>query len=299
MKAYQPCASLASLLVLWQPVRTDAQEMEEVPASRPLQPSIMVVPFARADQDMRTVLEQDEVLRVAVTKVKEAFDRRGFSTVDFRARVRQLQTDKAMEMENQSSLKQELIELSGADIWVETEANIARSSSGNGVTVLLTAFDAHSGLSLANKVGNSPRFYTEQFEKLAEKAVEGMAEDFLNTLQLKFDDMVLNGRPAALNITFAEQSDLDMDSFVAGQDRMLSEILEEWLAEHCFKGYYHIQGVTATKLLVDELRLPRSDEQGRPYRPTRFAAELRNFLRSLGLESTRDVQGGRIFITIQ
>ena len=291
--------NLSFLVLLLAPglARTEAQPATDT-AARPLQPRIMVVPFARADQDMRTVLEQDEILRVAVTKVKEAFDRRGFSTVDFRARVRQLQTDKAMEMDNQSSLKQEIIELSGADIWVETEANIDRSATGNGVTVLLTAFDAHSGLSLANKVGTSPRFYTEQFEKLADKAVEAVATDFLNTLQLKFDDMVLNGRPASLNITFSGQSALDMDSYVGGQDQLFSEILEAWLAGHCHKGYYHVQGVTATKLLVDELRLPLTDEQGRPYRPTRFAAELRNFLRDLGLESTRDVQGARIFITI-
>jgi hypothetical protein len=54
---------------------------------RTIQPSIMVIPFARENQDMRKVLESDINLRVAVTKVKEGFDKRGFSTVDFVAKI--------------------------------------------------------------------------------------------------------------------------------------------------------------------------------------------------------------------
>jgi hypothetical protein len=267
-------------------------------APRSIQPSIMVIPFAKENQDMRTVLENDINLRVAVTKIKEGFDKRGFSTVDFVAKSKLVNNDKAMEMNNLSSLKQQIIELSGADVYVETEAKINRTDAGNSVTVIVTAYDAFSGLSLSNKVGNSPKFYTDSFEKLTEKAADGIVEDFLNTMQSKFDEIVKNGRIAALNITFSENATTDMDSEVGDTGKMFSEVLEKWLEENTFKGYFHLQGVTATKMIVDELRLPFSDANGNNYRPTKFAAELRNYLKKIGFESTRDVQGSKIFITI-
>lgn len=268
------------------------------PLTRKIQPTIMVIPFVKEGQDMRNILENEINLRVAVAKVKEGFDNRGFSTVDFRAKLKQLSNDKAMELENQSSLKQEVIEQSGADIYVETEAKPIKTGSGNSVTVIVTAYDANTGLSLANKVGNSSKFYTDNYEKLTEKAVEGLVEDFLNTIQSKFDEIVENGRLASLNITFSEGSSTDMDSEIGANGSMFSELMEEWLEKNTYKSYFHLQGVTATKMMVDELRLPFFDEEGRTYRPTKFAASLRNYLKTLGLESTRDVQGSKIFITI-
>jgi hypothetical protein len=151
---------------------------------------------------------------------------------------------------------------------------------------------------LANKVGNSPKFYTDNYEKLTEKAVEGLIEDFLNTMQLKFDEMVENGRIASLNITFSEGSSMDMDTEIGETGKLFSEVMEEWLEKNTYKSYFHLQGTTATKLIVDELRLPFQDEEGKTYRPTKFAASLRNYLKTIGLESERDVQGSKIFITI-
>lgn len=266
--------------------------------TRNIQPTIMVIPFAKESQDMRTVLENDLNLRVAVSKVKEGFDNRGFNTVDFRAKVKQLNNDKAMELENKSSLKQEIIELSGADIYIETEATVHRSDGGNSVTVIVTAYDAFSGFSLANKVKTSPKFFTENFEKLTEKACEGLVEEFLNTLQSKFDEIVQNGRIATLSITFAAGAAVDLDSEVGTPPELLSDKIENWLEKNAYKGYFHTSGVTATKMLVDELRVPFRDAEGNNYRVSKFAAEFRNFLKSLGLSSTRDIQGNKIFITI-
>jgi hypothetical protein len=80
--------------------------------------------------------------------------------------------------------------------------------------------------------------------------------------------------------------------------QLLSDQIENWLEKNAFKGYFHTSGVTATKMLVDELRVPFKDANGNNYRISKFAAEFRNFLKGLGIESTRDIQGNKIFITI-
>ncbi len=283
-----------STLLLAQKEAVEASKAE----NPTIQPTIMVIPFARENQDMRNVLERNVHLRVATTKVKEGFDSRGFTTVDFRAKLKQLNNEKAMEIENQSSLKQEVIELSGADIYIETESSVNYSNSGNSVTVIVTAYDAFSGQSLSNKVGTSPKFYTKDFNKLTEKAVDGIIEDFLNVMQEKFNDIVENGRTVSINIGFSENSDYDMDSEFGEDEDLFSDVLEDWFGENAYKGYYHVQGVTATKMILDDVRIPLRDLKGRNYRASKFAAKIRKYLKSLELDCTRDVQGTKIFITI-
>lgn len=263
-----------------------------------IQPTIMVIPFAKENQQLRSVLENDAPLRVAVAKIKEGFDDRGYSTIDFRAKLNQLNNDKIMEMENSTSIKQEVIELSGADIYVEVEVQQTKSGSGNSSTVIMTAYDAFSSKSLSNKVCTSPKFYSDDFVKLTEKAIGNTVEEFLNTIQLKFDDVIENGRSLSLNITFNEASSFDMDSEIGSDAALLSDLIEDWLADNALNAYYHIQGITSTKMIVDEIRVPLKDEEGRNYRVSKFVSSFRQFLTQKGMISSRDVQGSKVFITI-
>ena len=263
-----------------------------------IQPKIMVIPYTSVDKSIANELKNNDLARLAISNIKEAFDKRNFPTVDLAAKLKLLQNDRVMELENQVSLKQELIELSGADMYIETETTINRSSGGNSVTIILSAYDAFTGISLANKSAVSPRFYTESFEKLVDKAVGEMTDDFMNTLQMRFDDINENGRMLAMNISFSEDSMYDMDYEFSDLD-MLSDKIEDWLETNSKGSYYHIQGVTATKMIVDEMRVPLKTENGKNFRVSKFIQKFRKFLRTLDIDSTRDLQGGRIFITIQ
>lgn len=263
------------------------------------QPTIMVIPFAKADEDWRTRMEDDKIMRAAINLVKEGFDAAGYTTVDLRAKLRQLANDQAIEWNNLTSLKQEVIELSGADIYVEVEPIVRQSYTGNSGGIILTAYDAVSGVSLANHTAFSPTFHTEQYERLVGKAVEQGLPEFIPQITEAFADMLMAGRLLALNITLAPSVTYDLDSQVDGGDLLLAEVLADWLEENTLQGQYHLQGMTATKMIVDQLRIPFFDPaNGRPYPTYRFAVKLRNFLRSIGYESERDVQGNKIFITL-
>lgn len=171
-----------------------------------VQPKIMVVPFTKEGEDIRTILEEDADKRIVLTKVKEAFDSRGFTTVDFLGKLKSTSVQSGMSDEHQSDLKSMIIGSSGADIYVDTEMIINRSGSGNAVKVIITAYDISTGGSLSNKVGDSGKFYTEDFGKLGSKAIESCADDFLNVMQTKFNDMVSNGKSLNMTIGFDEGS---------------------------------------------------------------------------------------------
>ena len=269
-------------------------------AQNTVQPKIMVIPYVKQSEDLRTVLENDVNKRIAITKIKEAFDNRGFTTVDFAAKLKATTTDAAMTSKNQTDLKTMIVQQSGADIYVEAEVDVLMSSSGNSVKIIVTGYECSTGNSLANKVGESGKFYTDDIGKLASKSIETIAEDFLNTLQMKFTDIITNGKSILVIFGFADDSQLFMSSEVGSQGLQLSDEIELWMEEHAYKNNYHIQGTTDRQMIFDDVRIPLKDPTtGNNYNPNKFALDIFKFMRSLGIQIQRDIKGSTIYITIK
>lgn len=264
-----------------------------------VQPKIMVMPFVKEGEDIRTVLENDVNKRVALTKIKEAFDKRGFSTVDFLGKLKALSRQTGLAADNQSDLKTMIIQQSGADIYVEAEIDVLLSVSGNSVKVIITAYDISTGNSLANKVGDSGKFYTDDIGRLASKAIEGQADDFLNTMQTKFTDIVQNGRSINVSVGFAPTSQYSMASELGSDGTTLSDELELWMSENAYKNNYHIQGTTDKQMLFDDVRIPLKDANGNNYNINKFGLEMLKFFRSHGMQISRDISGNMLIITIK
>lgn len=265
-----------------------------------VQPKIMVIPYTKEGEDIRTVLEADVNKRIALTKIKEAFDSRGFTTVDFTAKLKAAGDNAIFTTDNQTDLKSQIIQMSGADVYVEVETDVLLSSNGNSVKMLVTAYEISTGNSLANKVGESGKFYTDDIGKLASKAIESCAEDFLNIMQNKFTNIVENGKSITINFGFAAASVHTMSSEVGTQGLQLSDELELWMEEHAYKNNYHIQGTTDRQMIFDDVRIPLKDPAtGNNYNTNKLALEIFKFMRSLGLKIARDIKGSTIYITIQ
>lgn len=264
-----------------------------------VQPKIMVIPYTKEGEDLRTILEEDVNKRITLAKIREAFDNRGFTTVDFTARLKAISQNGVFNSDNQTDLKSQLIEMSGADIYVEAEMNVLLSASGNSVKMIITAYDVSTGASLANKVGDSGKFYTDDIGKLASKAIGLCAEEFLNTIQAKFSDIVENGRSLIINFGFDQNSSYTMSSEVGTQGLQLSDEIELWMEDHAYKNNYHIQGTTDKQMIFDDVRIPLKDPKtGNNYNTNKFALEIFKFMRKLGLQVQRDIKGTTIYITI-
>jgi len=265
-----------------------------------VQPKIMVIPYVKQGEDLRTILEEDVNKRIAITKIKEAFDNRGFTTVDFIAKLKATNANATFASDTKTDLKTMIIQSSGADIYVEAEVDVLLSSNGNSVKMITTAYECSTGNSLANKVGESGKFYTDDIGKLASKAIESIAEDFLNVMQVKFTDMVENGKSVIINFVFDENSDYQMSSEIGEQGLLLSDEIELWMESHAYKNNYHIQGTTDNQMIFDDVRIPLKDPAtGNNYNANKFALEIFKFMRSLGLTISRDIKGNTIFITIK
>lgn len=265
-----------------------------------VQPKIMVIPFTKEGEDLRTILEADVNKRIAIAKIKEGFDTRGFTTVDFIAKLKAAKDNNVFTSENQTDIKSQIIQSSGADVYVQAEIIVEKSQSGNSVKLILNAYEASTGNSLSNKVGESGRFYTEDFNKLASKAVESCVEDFLNVMQNKFTDIVNNGKSVIIDFSVSEDSQTKMSTEVGADKLPLSDQLELWMEKNAFKNNYHIQATTELKMIFDDVKIPLKDQAtGNNYNPNKFALEIFKFFRTLGLQSGKDIKGNTIYITIK
>lgn len=265
-----------------------------------VQPKIIVIPYTKEGEDIRTILEEDVNRRIAITKIKEGFDNRGFTTVDFTAKLKAAKDNNILTSESQSDIKSQIIQMSGADIYVQAEVNAVRGNNGSSVTLVLTAYEASTGNSLSNKIGESGKFYTDDFNKLASKAVESCVVDFLNVMQIKFTDIVNNGKSVIIDISFDANSTYKMSSEIGADKLPLSDQIEMWMEKNAFKNNYHIQGTTALKMIFDDVKIPLKDPaNGNNYNPNKFALEIFKFFKGIGLQPTKDIKGSTIFITIK
>ena len=240
-------------------------------------------------------------MHIVVTVIQRAFDQRNFTTIDFGGALRAVERRGGMTIENQTSLKQAIIEYAGSDIYVESRLSLHRSEAGTRATVQLNGIDSYTGAALSNEVCRSERFRTDDIGRLAERALSKCLDTFLDTMNKKFGQIVKDGRSLVIDIRFAQESELDMYTDAGQHDDALSDVLEEWFADNAYKNYYRIAGVGDTYMLIDPFRIPlREPGTDRNYTPSKFASEIRRYVRGdLGINCKMDVLGATIFVTLE
>lgn len=289
---------LLGAALLLTPQISRAQAATSTATVNTVQPKIMVIPYVKTGEDLRTILEQDVNRRIALTKIKEGFDSRGFTTVDFVAKLKAAKDNQVFTSENQTDIKTQIIEMSGCDIYVVAEVDAQQGSTGSSVNLVLSGYEASTGNSLSNKVGTSGKFYTDDFAKLSSKAVESCIGEFLNTMNAKFTDVVNNGKSVLVDISFADGSATNMETPVGTDQLPLSDALEEWFGKNSMKNNYHIQGTTKVKMILDDIRIPLKDANGNNFSSNKYALELFKHLRTLQLTPSKQIKGNTIYITI-
>ena len=265
-----------------------------------VQPSIMVIPFVPEGVDIRQALDVSDEKRQVIAQISGAFADKGFSTKDFYANFKSVSQNAAFEDGVKTDLKSQIIQSSGADIFVEADINITNSGDGNSVRVVIKACESSTAKVLASKIGDSGKFYTTDYGKLGAKAVQKAMEGFLTTMQQSFNDMIENGRSIVVNITFNEMSDYDTTTEVGEDGFQLRDVLELWMEENAYKNYYHIQGTTDKKMIFDEVRIPLKDPTtGRNYNINKFSMSLASFFKKHGMSVDRNLNGGTLYITVR
>ena len=261
-------------------------------------PKIMVIPFTKDGEDLRTILDEDINSRIAITKIKEGFDSRGFTTVDFVGKLKIAKDNQVFTSDNQSDIKSKIIEMSGCDVYVVAEVDTKKDNTGASASIIISSYDTSTGNSLSNKVSNSGKFETNDTGRLVSKAVDKCMEEFIATMNMKFADIQKNGRSVLVDFSFSENSSYNMTSEIGNDKLALSDVLEEWFSTNSFNNNYHIQGTTNLKMIFDDVKIPIKDKNQNNYTTNKFALEIFKYLKTLGLEPSKEIKGSTIYFTI-
>lgn len=263
-------------------------------------PSIMVIPRVKEGQNIRTIIDDDFNIRVATTKVQEAFNSRGFTTVDFVAKLKAATTQDVFTGDAISDYKTQLLQYANPDIYVEVDYSVRKADGMTIATVLLTGYDCATGNNLGAKDASRGSELDDP-ALLVGGCMTDKADEFLNVMQTKFTEMIEDGRQVTLVFKFADGSEWNAESEVPAKDNgELSLVLEDWVSGKAVKNNYAAPRTTSNAIYFDDVRIPLRDAVTcKNYTTTKFRSDVTAFLKSCGIMSTPTVNGAQIMMTIK
>lgn len=290
---------LSFLLLFWM-MPLSGQNTTPCADKTKLNTQVLVMPWTMEHQDIRTVLDSSFDLRVALTKVKEAFENRGLRVKGFEETLKSAKMADVLTGDNQADLKSTLVQFANTDIVVEVEFLFYKNPGSNNVKINLTAFESSTALSLSSKTAVSNQNNSNDVGLHVIGAMEKIADDFMNTMTIGFNDIIENGKPVLVNVSLDKNSSNNFDSEIASvSGKELSLIIEDWISDHAVKGNYSPPNVSSNKMVFPEVRIQLLNPVDcKRYSSNRYAKELSNYLKTLNINSNSKSIGNSLFITI-
>lgn len=271
-----------------------------------IQPQIMVIPRVPDGKDMKVFYDADPTIQTGMSKINEAFLKRGAHLKSFDQALKQVTANRNINKAsgNEDDYKSLVLQNAGADIYVEVKIDIVAHPARNAksASIILEAYQTGTSSLLSSKTIAGPMFQTDDVGRLTMMAMDTVSESFLNLLQVKFDDIVENGQSVYVEFTIAPGSATNFDEEIKGAGgKLLSEVLDDWFAAHAVHGQFSNQGVTTNKLIISDVRIPLR-KPGNPnsnYTGQNLFSDILKYLRSIGLQAKREIgTNNKILITI-
>lgn len=244
-----------------------------------IQPTIVVVPYAKQGEDIRQLVENNAMYAMAINTIQSEFNKRGFNTNDFIQLAKShTRNDMISDAEGGASdIVTQIISESDADISVEVQINPKTENGVSEILVMLKAAEAISGEVLSTQNYTSDKFNTSDMLKLLQRALSKINDDFFIYLQNSFNNIVQTGRNMNIQIRFADNSPITAFSRIGNPALPLDRQLRTWAKQHSFGGYFKPR---VTKNIIDlSIKVPLYDQTtGEPYQITDIQDPLLDML---------------------
>ncbi len=278
--------------------------------SKPSKPRIMVIPLTLSDQDPRDVYEKDPKQRYATAKFQELLLEKGAYVIDFLAAVKAAETENALNGLAVSDVKSTIIDYSGADIYLELElAEVKKGSYGTSINITSKMYDAFTQELFGTTIidGDNPVNVNDPlvwigstFKKASSK---GEILNLLNNINAKFGEIHEIGRNVKVIVNL-ETDEYDFFNIASTGDNLASEI-QSWLTDESNALSYDDPRDGAKIIRFPGVRIPLKNAKGKSYKPSQFAKDFTNYIKTLHLQGGGKVNavstaiGGLITITLK
>ena len=266
------------------------------------QPTIMVVPYKQGDRSYREMLRETQYVdyRNAIARVQDALISKEFSIKDVMAVLEA--TEKSGFFESSTSIENldtQLINNSGADIYVTVDAGYNSNSEGSVGSITVVAYERASGRLLSSKQGMSRRYQKATLSDLFRLAINNIADDFVKDMNLAYAKKADLGNTFVLRVSTGNNSATDLDTNVPSLGVPLSDAIRLWLKKNAYKGRFHVQGTTRDLIIFDEIQVASKTKEGVFIDANDFALDIFSYLRNdLSINCDKRVDGSTVYITI-
>lgn len=299
--------------------------VENTGSPKALKPIIMVVPekawcinhgFVRNDNpkvpDYEKALLNDEVLNV-VTKMGGIMQERGYPLKNLQSALDELKNEEAMDKALTSRADGEIMEddldkltrVAQADILVNIAFTRTNYGPRNMVEFRVTSIDAATNKQIGGETGRSSASGAP-ISTLLEESVLGFMDNFTNSIQRHFEDIVANGREGSVIFKIASDCPLNFDSEITlnGDTGELNEVIDYWMNEHAVNGSYTQSAKSRTRLSYEQVRFllfGKGKFGGKPkaINMEGFVKPITSFLSQFGLSvATTPIGIGKAYVVL-
>lgn len=267
-------------------------------------PVVVVVPFAKESEDVREIIENNQMLSLAIGKVKSEFNKRGYVTKDFITLLKALKTGDVLTAGSQSDAVAKVVQNSKAEIEVLTKIFVTNHPGRKcEVSLELQAVEVQTGSSLANATFLSGQYATTDSTRLANHALGKISNEFFTNLQNAFNNIVQNGREVTIQLVLSSGvTEWDFSSPAGNNGDEFQMVMEDWLEQNALNGIYSMN--SSDKVVDISMQMPVYDEdRGRAYTTSRLSSELKKFLNDLLRQDGYSVDistiGQRLTVTVK
>lgn len=242
--------------------------------------SIVVIPYTGPEESVRTTIEKSEVCRAVLGQVNHIFQQRGYRIKDYMAILRLPDIVPSTADLERSEIK-EAIKNAKVDIVIYVEIKLHELSEGDRKLELrLKAIDQYSAENYADDISieSTRRRYPDFVQAVKEAQLVNRLRGFADQLDLKFVDILQNGRTVTVKIGVKASSKVTLGTPVDNSDLDLIGTIEQWLRSHTTKVYPSSGDDTSWEA---ECKLSVLDTNQRTVTPFSFRTDLKVYMQQL------------------
>lgn len=261
---------------------TDAKVVKSTAA---LNPTIVIVPDMLNGGDfeaMRSVIQQDRVMRYVIDKLSNEFQHNGYKTNDFISQLQNSKNSSLLRLDAQSDAGTKIVQMLPGDIVVNVEVKVNTNAKKQSECSLnLRAIENQTSGKLATIPFTSGQYMTTDSLKLADYALKQIKKDFFETLRGSFEAMIMKGREVNVDMNLSKAvSDWDFEQESPVSGNYFKDALDEWLRANAYQGVYDMSNNT-DKFIHIRLNVPLwNQERNRSYTLSNFGSDLKKFFKA-------------------
>jgi hypothetical protein len=240
--------------------------------------------------DYKTALQNDQELRMVISKLNELILNRGWEKLLYLEKEMGSNEEVAAELNAITSKKgtsiaespiDQLKRKAKADIIIGIDFEIKTIPGKRYIHFNLQGYDSYTNAPVGSASGDGDPTYTSSATVgvLLEEAVLEYMDNFLDQLQLYFDNLFIKGRECNFRIQIFDTNEIDLESeyLVNGDQEELRDVIDEWFKSNSVEGRYNFKDGSENFMLVTA-RIPLYDENQQALDAYNFIKGLRKYL---------------------